>query len=64
MTLACPSCGYRHDVSSNVAGDRIWCSFCARWLMLAFHRGGDAYFVLVQPPVSYPRERRRNEPEQ
>jgi hypothetical protein len=58
MKLNCPRCAYQHDISGRTAGDRLWCAFCDRWLMLAFHRGGSAYFVIVQAPATYPRERR------
>lgn len=56
--LTCPHCTYQHDIAGRIAGDRLWCSFCDTWLMLAFHRDGTAYFVIVQAPVSYPRGRR------
>jgi len=58
ITLKCPYCEYDHDISNLVAGNRIYCVFCTAWLMLAFSRNGSAYFVKVQPPVSYPREKR------
>lgn len=56
--LKCPNCGYDHDISSRISGDRILCVFCDKWLMLAFHGDGTAYFVIVQAPVSYPREKK------
>lgn len=56
--LNCPHCNRAHDISSRLAGDRIWCP-CGNWLMLAFHRSGEAYFVKVSPPVTYPWEKRR-----
>lgn len=58
MTLPCPHCGQHHDISSRIAGDRVWCPRCGNWLMLAFHRNGTAYWVKVSAPVSYPREKR------
>lgn len=58
MTLDCPQCKYRHDISGQVAGTRIWCAFCDRWLMLAFRRNGAAYFVKVNAPAPYPREKK------
>lgn len=57
MILNCPTCAQSHDISSRIAGGRLWCR-CDTWLMLAFHRNGQAYFVIVQAPVSYPRERK------
>jgi hypothetical protein len=56
--LNCPHCNQAHDISSRIAGDRVWCPRCANWLMLAFHRDGAAYFVKVGPPATYPREKR------
>jgi hypothetical protein len=53
MMLQCPGCKYNHDISGQTAGNRIWCAFCDRWLMLSFHHhDGSAYFVVVQAPVS------------
>jgi hypothetical protein len=57
MFLTCPRCAQNYDISTRIAGDRIWCR-CDIWLMLAFHRNGNAYFVVVPTPVSYPRERK------
>lgn len=58
ILLNCPRCDLAHDVSARIAYDRIYCSGCDNWLMLAFHRNGNAYFVVVQPPVSYPGEKK------
>lgn len=57
-TLPCPRCAHAHDISARIVGDRLWCAFCTTWLMLAVRRSGRAYFVVVQAPVSYPREKR------
>jgi hypothetical protein len=54
----CPKCGASIDISGRITGDRIWCS-CGQWLLLSFDRNGAAYFIVVQPPVTYPREKRR-----
>lgn len=57
--LNCSHCGQAHNIASKIAGDRLWCPRCATWLMLAFHRDGTAYFVKVNPPATYPREKRQ-----
>jgi hypothetical protein len=58
MLVNCPRCNHSHEIGGRVAGDRLWCPGCASWLMLGFHRNGQAYFAIVQAPVSYPREKR------
>lgn len=59
MMLNCPHCNRTYDISNRFAGDRVWCPGCGNWLMLAFRQSGEAYFVKVSPPATYPRERRR-----
>ena len=34
MFVECPNCGYEHDVSARVTGDRIWCPGCNKWLFV------------------------------
>lgn len=57
LTLPCPACAKQNDISRRTLYDRVWCD-CGQWFMISQHRNGTWYAVKVQPPVSYPRERR------
>lgn len=58
MMLNCPVCNKLNDVSNRQLYDRVWCA-CGQWFMIAQRRNGTWYAVKTQPPITYPREKRR-----
>lgn len=50
MTLTCPHCAGALPITGKQPGDRVHCSRCNGWVLIARRADGTQYGVKVQPP--------------